>query len=86
MMFDWQQNLADLPTSETEAVISSYFIESLLKELGFSDREYYPSFPTGKGAKKVDYAARKNVDNDIFINTKTNPDLIIEVKSFNRRF
>jgi cellulose biosynthesis protein BcsQ len=79
-LFDWQKVLENLPNNANELIISRHFVEPLLEELGFDNREYYPSFPTGKGAKKVDYAARKNIDGDTFLETKTNPDLIIEVK------
>ncbi len=75
---DWHQLLNHLPTDAHEAIIRDDFVQPLLKELGFTSSEYCPEFPTGTG--EVDYAARKNTDNDIFKNTKNNPYLLIEVK------
>ena len=72
---------ADLPDDATEAVVSHHFIPPLLEALGFDSSGYRPQFPTGNGAQKVDFAARKNIFKQIpFGNDPQNPDLFIELK------
>ena len=74
-----QAALQSLPTDAQEAVVDHQFVKpSLLEALGFRTGEVYPEFDTGKGA--VDYAARKNSEGDIFLNTRANPYLLIELK------
>ena len=75
---DWSQILADIPSDAYEAIICDDFVKSLLEELGFTKQEWVPSFRAGSGADKVDYAARKNSDGDVFKHIKTNPYLLIE--------
>ncbi|MEH1789699.1 MAG: AAA family ATPase [Nostoc sp.] len=75
----WQA-LTILPCGAPEPIVSSVFISELLKTLGFDITETIPGFPTGGGCNAVDYAVRKNSD-DIFIKTKLNPYLLVEVKS-----
>jgi chromosome partitioning protein len=77
---NWQAILANLPNNANEALVCQNFVQPLLQALGFTQQEYVPIFSTGKGADKVDYAARKNNDGTLFIKTKINPDLLIEVK------
>ncbi len=48
--------------------------------LGFSLQERVPRFKTGRGRDAVDYALRHNVDENIFLQTKTNPYLLVELK------
>ncbi|MEM1256165.1 MAG: AAA family ATPase [Cyanobacteria bacterium P01_H01_bin.21] len=76
-----QVALRKLPDNASEAVVSeTFFAPYVLKALGFSqsDGEVVPQFDTEKGA--ADYAVRKNLSNDIFLHTQTNPYLICELK------
>ena len=77
---NWQNILSQLPSNAIEAVVSSSFVQPLLSELGFSHQEWYPQFSTGKGADKVDYAARRNFNPTIFKHKPVDPELLIEVK------
>lgn len=77
---DWNQILDGiLPDESNEALISQRFVEYLIKSLGFNQEEQVPQFSTGKG--KVDFAVRKNTDNDNFSSGKNNPYLLVEVKA-----
>jgi hypothetical protein len=74
-----QAALQSLPTNALEAVVDQQFVKpSLVEALGFQATETYPGYNTGKGF--VDYAVRKNSRDDIFLHTKSNPYLLIEVK------
>lgn len=75
--------LSSLPPVADEAVVSAIFVNSLLETLGFSESERYPQFNTGSGGDAVDFAARKNTSDDIFLHTKQNPFLLVEVKGKN---
>ncbi|WP_421658937.1 hypothetical protein [Leptothermofonsia sp. ETS-13] len=71
----WQS----LPDNAPEPIVDLHFIApNFLEELGFKKAEFYPQYPTGAGP--VDYAVRKNTADDIFINTASNPYLLIELK------
>lgn len=59
---------------EVEQVLSKPF----LRELGFGDAEVSWQHPVGN--RRVDWAARKNSDADVFFETKSNPELYMEVK------
>lgn len=73
------QALHDLPDVAQEAVVDLSFVQrSLLEALGFYTGEICPQYDTGKGA--VDYAVRKNDHDDIFLNTRANPYLLLELK------
>lgn len=75
-----QSALKNLPPCASEALVSG-FVYSLLTDLGFqSPQEVYPEYPTGAGNHKVDKAARKTIGDDIFLYTKSNPYLLVEVK------
>ncbi|MBD2535922.1 AAA family ATPase [Nostoc flagelliforme FACHB-838] len=78
-----KQALISLPDSATEPIVSSIFISELLTILGFDLIETVPQFTTGNGGNTVDYAVRKNSGSDIFINTKSNPYLLVEAKGKN---
>ncbi|MDM9385317.1 hypothetical protein QUB80_32195 [Chlorogloeopsis sp. ULAP01] len=78
-----KQALQHLSDSAAEPVVCSIFITELQKTLGFDITETIPGFATGNGNDAVDYAVRKNSDGDIFIHTKLNPYLLIEVKGRN---
>ncbi|MEM7772020.1 MAG: AAA family ATPase [Cyanobacteria bacterium P01_A01_bin.37] len=73
-----QSALARLPQGASEAVVSDVFAKVLIRALGFDQGESHPEFDTGKGS--VDHAARKTVEGDIFLETKRNPHLLIELK------
>lgn len=76
-----QSALQKLPEDAPEAVVSTtFFAPYVLDALGFSQSsgEAIPEFDTGKGA--ADYVARKNIGDDIFLHTRTNPYLVCELK------
>ncbi|MBD2357291.1 AAA family ATPase [Tolypothrix sp. FACHB-123] len=78
-----RQALISLPNGASEPIVSSIFITELLKIIGFDVTETIPGFSTGNGGNAVDYAVRKNYDSDIFVQTKLNPYLLVEVKGRN---
>ncbi|MGV0027575.1 AAA family ATPase [Phormidesmis priestleyi] len=74
-----QESLRDLPGDAPEAVVSGNFVQfCLLEALGFQSREICPQYDTGNGA--VDYAVRQNIDGDVFLNSRSNPYLLVELK------
>lgn len=73
--------LRKLPDDAPEAVVHNLFINPLLEILGFAFNEVIPEFPTGKWF--ADIAARKNKEGDVFLETKTNPYLLLELKAKN---
>lgn len=75
--------IASLPNLAAEPIVGSLFIPELLKLLNFTVMETVPGFPTGNGGNIADYAVRKNTKDDIFIDTKSNPYLVIEIKGKN---
>jgi len=74
-----------LPEQASEPIVSNNLIYKLLEKLGFTNLEVYPEFPTGDGTK-VDFAARNNTNNDVFLESAQNPFLILEVKGRERLF
>ncbi len=70
--------LRSLPENATEAVVDTLFVPSLLEALGFQFDEIHPQYNTGDGA--VDKAVRKTTENDIFLHTRSNPYLLVELK------
>jgi cellulose biosynthesis protein BcsQ len=75
-----KQVLLNLPSNAGHALLGSMFVPELLKSLGFDVNETVPGFATGNGNDAVDYAVRKNTDSDIFVHTKSNPYLLLELK------
>ena len=73
----------NLPEDSSEEQVSHIFASELFNFLGFELNERVPSFFTGSGNKAVDHALRHNRLNDIFSQTKTNPDILIELKARN---
>ena len=73
-----QSALQSLPPDASEAIVSSNFSPVLLQALGFEPLEIIPEYDTGGG--RVDKAARKNVRDDIFLHTRSNPYLLLELK------
>ena len=83
LLMNWSDILDNiLPDERVEQVICDQFAKPLLEALGFSAQERRPEFKTGRGADKVDFAARHNTNNnDIFFNSQINPYLLVEVKA-----
>jgi cellulose biosynthesis protein BcsQ len=77
---DWSTVLANVSPQATEADVCTQFVPNLLEALGFGDKERSPQFTTGAGADRVDFAARKNTPDDVFLFTKQDPYLLVEVK------
>jgi len=73
----------NLPNDASEALVSQIFAYELFNFLGFEVNERIPSFSTGTGTQAVDHALRHNTENDIFNQTKTNPDVLVELKKRN---
>jgi cellulose biosynthesis protein BcsQ len=71
--------LQHLPQNASEAIVSTNFAPYLISYLGFSTTEIIPSYDTGGGGI-TDFATRRNLENDIFLQTKSNPFLLIELK------
>jgi cellulose biosynthesis protein BcsQ len=78
-----QKALNQLPFDADEASVSAIFVESLLGVLDFDTTERYREYKTGIGGRAVDFAARKNTNDDTFLQTRLNPSLLIEVKGRN---
>ncbi|MEP0912985.1 AAA family ATPase [Leptolyngbya sp. ST-U4] len=74
-----QSALQSLPDNSIEAIVDQHFSSQLLEALGFQSQEIYPQYPDGNG-NKVDKAARKTIGDDIFLSTKSNPYLLLELK------
>ncbi len=72
--------LRSLPDQAQEPTVNDLFVPTLLRELGFQQDEILSEYKTGNGTKAVDKAARKTIGDDIFIHTKTNPYLLVELK------
>lgn len=71
----------DLPTDAQEAIVSTNFATfQLFDALGFEERERVPQFQTGLGNQAVDFAAKHNQQGDIFLDNKSNPYLLVELK------
>ena len=71
--------LQHLPQNASEAIVSTNFAPYLISYLGFSTTEIIPQYDTGGGGI-TDFATRRNLENDIFLQTKSNPFLLIELK------
>ncbi len=71
--------LQHLPQNASEAIVSTNFAPYLISYLGFSTTERIPEYDTGGGGI-TDFATRRNLENDIFLQTKSNPFLLIELK------
>ena len=71
--------LQDLPQDASQAIVSTNFARYLISYLGFSTTEIIPQYDTGGGGI-TDFATRRNLENDIFLQTKSNPFLLIELK------
>lgn len=72
--------LRSLPDQAQELIVNDLFVPTLLRELGFQQDEILSGYKTGNRTKAVDKAARKTIGDDIFIHTKSNPYLLVELK------
>jgi cellulose biosynthesis protein BcsQ len=77
-----QAALQSLPQGASEAIVSANFSTQFLQALGFESDEVVPHYDTNGGGI-VDLAARKTIENDIFLHTKSNPYLLLELKGKN---
>jgi len=77
-----QAALQSLPQGASEAIVSANFSTQFLQALGFESDEVVPHYDTNGGGI-VDKAARKTIENDIFLHTKSNPYLLLELKGKN---
>lgn len=74
-----EEALRNLPADAAEVIVEANFSRVFLNALGFSELEMTPGFRIDKLI--VDHAARKNTNaEDIFLQTKANPYLYMEVK------
>ena len=74
-------SLKELPKLAQEAIVDNNFVaRAFFDALGFDLQERIPQFRTGIGHHKVDYALRHNIDEDIFLHTKGNPNVLVELK------
>jgi cellulose biosynthesis protein BcsQ len=76
---DLRATLQNLPNNASEAVVEQHFSNQLLEALGFKSQEIHPRYPAGDG-RIIDKAARKTVGDDVFLHTRSNPYLIVELK------
>jgi hypothetical protein len=74
-----EQALRSLPPDAAERLVEAVISRPFLNALGFEDLEMIPGFRVGNLI--VDHAARKNIDDDIFLHSKKNPYLYMEVKA-----
>ncbi|MBA2749054.1 MAG: AAA family ATPase [Tatlockia sp.] len=75
-----QSALGSLPDQAQEPTVNDLFVPTLMRELGFQYDEILSEYKTGNRTKAVDKAARKTIGDDIFIHTKSNPYLLVELK------
>lgn len=70
--------LQSLPQNAPEPIVKEIFSPVLFGALNFQQGEIHPEYSTGNGP--VDYAIRKSLEDDVFLHTKTNPWLLVELK------
>jgi cellulose biosynthesis protein BcsQ len=75
-----KQALFSLPDNAPEPTVGSIFVPEFLNALSFELTERVPEYTTGNGSDTVDYALRRNTEHDIFIHTKLNPYILLELK------
>ncbi|MBD2109476.1 ParA family protein [Nodosilinea sp. FACHB-13] len=73
------QAFQNLLPNAAEAQVMEVFAPPFLEALGFGASERFSQFPIG-GKPRVDYAARKNSDDNIFSQNLKHPYLYMEVK------
>ncbi|MBW4461123.1 MAG: ParA family protein [Nodosilinea sp. WJT8-NPBG4] len=74
-----EQALQTLLPNAAEAQVMEVFAAPFLEALGFGYSERFSEFPVGRRFK-VDYAARKNINENIFSQSLEQPYLYMEVK------
>ena len=74
-----KQALLNLPVDAKEPIVDAIFVPEFLNALGFQLMERVPEYKTGANLI-VDYALRHNTSTDIFLTTKSNPYLLLELK------
>ncbi|WP_010475978.1 AAA family ATPase [Acaryochloris sp. CCMEE 5410] len=73
--------IKSIPPEGNESIVINNFLIPFIDFLGYGPEERYPNFPTGRGRQSVDFALRKNfTSNDLFQQTKSNPEILVEVK------
>lgn len=73
-----QTAIQRLPNCAPEPIVEQWFTPAFIQALGFDIDEMVPQFDTGAGT--VDHAARCNFEGNVFIQTRENPCLYVEVK------
>lgn len=72
--------LRSLPDQAQEATVNDIFVPTLLRELGFQAEEIISQYKTGNGNEAVDKAARNTIEDDVFLHTRINPYVLVELK------
>lgn len=75
---NWDSILDNIPKNANQTDVNNKFVKFLINALGFNDNEWVQEFTTGNG--EVDFAIRRNDENDNFSYSKITPSLIVEVK------
>lgn len=75
-----EEALKTITTDASESQVVDHFVQPFMDALGFNHLERIREFPV-YGQNKVDLAARKNIDDDIFIHSHQKPHLYIEAKA-----
>ncbi len=74
-----QNALQSLPETAQESIVKELFSPVFFQALNFQQGEIHPEYNAGKGLA-VDYALRKTNGNDVFLHTKTDPYVLVELK------
>ena len=75
------ESLKNLPDDAKEPIVDKNFIAiSFFDALGFTLAERIPGYRTGSGTDRVDYALRKNTEDDIFLQNQLKPEILVELK------
>lgn len=75
---NWNEILDSIHENASESDVEDLFVKPFLQAIGFDRGEWTQQFSTGSGV--VDFAARKNTLIDNFSISKTEPQVLIEVK------
>lgn len=80
-MIEIEAVLANLPSNAQKSIVSTIFMPTLFKTLGFNETTIFPKYNTECGY--VDFALRPHQDNEIFLQTGTNPSVLVEISGRN---
>jgi len=80
-MIEIEAVLANLPSNAQKSIVSTIFMPTLFKTLGFNETTIFPNYNTECGY--VDFALRPHQDNEIFLQTGTNPSVLVEISGRN---